>query len=847
MSGGTLAGVCLLSFAFLGETGGDETPSPETSAYEVEGLEEEAEILVDRWGVPHMYASSLRDVSFVQGFNAARDRLWQIDLWRRRGLGKLSEVLGAGYVEKDRAARLFLYRGDMEEEWSAYGPDAELMATGFAEGINEYIELTEREPALLPVEFGLLDYAPERWSPEDVVRIRSHGLSRNVESEVARALILRDFGPEVEDLRQRLEPDWETEVPDGLDLASIPDDVLRVYELATEPVEFSPSAVRAPGAPIELPDVGTVTVEETPGNALSRLIERLRKAAGIGSNNWAISPERTGTGRPILASDPHREYAVPALRYISHLSTPEMDVIGAGEPSLPGVSIGHNGEIAFGLTIFAIDQEDLYVYETNPANPSEYLYEGAWEAMEMEAQSITVREGGSHGAELKFTRHGPVIYEDPARNLAFAVRTAWLEPGAAPYFGSIGYMRAGSWEEFLECMEGWGVPAENQAYADVDGNIGWKPGGLAPVRPNWDGLLPVPGDGRYEWDGFRDQDQLPVEFNPERDWLATANEMNLPEDYPHEEHKLGFEWAEPFRAERIEEVLEEDPEASLQSSLDLQTDYLSIPARRVVSRLGGLATADPDLDQALRMLRGWDAVLDSGSAPAALFEVWFSSYLPQALLARTLTPAALEAVAPGDARVVLDLVESPDERLGPDPAAARDEALLSSLASAVARTRDLLGPDMAAWQWGSLHEAYFRHPLSGAVGADTRERIDVGPLPVGGNVFTVGNVGYGEEETWGAEDREHFRPTIGASWRMVLDVGEWDNSLAMNSPGQSGNPASPHYDDLFAPWTQRESFPLLYTRDAVEEATERKIKLVPRESGGDDGPPPSGRIRPISR
>ncbi|HYQ84026.1 MAG TPA: penicillin acylase family protein, partial [Rubrobacter sp.] len=326
---------------------------PETVSYTVNGPRSPVEILIDHWGISHVYASSIYEAFFAQGWCAARDRLWQIDLWRRRGLGLLSEVLGPSFVEKDRAARLFLYRGEMHSEWLAYGSDTKRVASAFVSGVNEYVRLSREDPTLLPEEFRLMGYLPSFWSPEDVARIRSHGLFQNLASEVERALVLRDFGPEVEALRKPLEPPRDVSVPEGLDLSLIPTDVLRVYELATEPVEFAGG-------------------QSSPAKGME------------GSNNWAISPGRTATGRPILANDPHRAKSVPSLRYAIHLSAPGMDVIGAGEPALPGVSIGHNGNIAFGITIFSIDQEDLYVYETNPDDPSEYRYEARWEPMEVE-------------------------------------------------------------------------------------------------------------------------------------------------------------------------------------------------------------------------------------------------------------------------------------------------------------------------------------------------------------------------------------------------------------------------------------------------------------------------------
>jgi penicillin G amidase len=304
-----------------------------TDFYRAPPLHGQVEILIDPWGIPHIYAEHDEDAFFAQGFNAARDRLWQLDLWRRQGLGLLSEVLGADYLARDRAARLFLYRGPMEQEWTAYGCDLKAILEPFVDGINAYIGLTEDKPNLLPAEFDALGYRPARWQPEDVLRIRAHGRYRNAASEVQRARIVHALGSEADSGRILLEPDTELTVPAGLDLSLITPGILRDYELATSPVDFAPAFHPAPAG---------------------------------GSNNWVISGARTATGRPILATDPHRTLSVPSLRYLVHLSSPGFDVIGGGEPVIPGISLGHNGQIAFGLTIFPVDQEDLYVYETGP-------------------------------------------------------------------------------------------------------------------------------------------------------------------------------------------------------------------------------------------------------------------------------------------------------------------------------------------------------------------------------------------------------------------------------------------------------------------------------------------------
>ncbi|KAB2336847.1 penicillin acylase family protein [Cytobacillus depressus] len=789
---------CLLllttPLVYTGNAAGKPEPSQEIK---VSGLEKSAEILIDRWGIPHIYASSKDDAFFVQGFNAARDRLWQIDLWRKRGLGQLSEVLGPSYEEQDRATRLFLYRGDMEKEWKAYGPDTERVVASFVNGINAYVEMTEENPDILPEEFKLLGYKPTKWEPEDIVRIRSHGLTRNIKSEVARAITLRQFGEEAESIRQRLEPDWKINIPKGLDLFDIPEDVLDTYNLATKEVYF---------------DKAELTVKS------ESLNEQIEFESGLGSNNWVIAPEKSKTGRPILANDPHRTLAVPSLRYIAHLSAPGLNVIGGGEPVLPGISIGHNGTAAFGLTIFAIDQEDLYVYETNPENPSQYLYKGQWESMKTISEKIAVKGKHDQLTELQFTRHGPIIYKDEEKNRAFAVRAAWLEPGMAPYLGSLSYMGAENWEDFSKAMNNWGSPSENQVYADTNGNIGWKPGGLTPVRDNWDGLLPVPGDGSYEWDGFLNQENLPFEFNPERGWVASANEMNLPEDYAYEKYKLGFEWSFPFRSQRIAEVLSSKKKVGIDDSLRLQTDYLSIPGRRVTSLVSNLESNDKKLKEALKMLRKWDGNLDVDSSAGALFEVWYQHHLRQAVVGQILSKEAAKKVGSGDPVVLLNLLENPDQRFGNEPKKTRDEILLNSLKDAIKHVEELLGPNMNRWKWGDLHHVYLEHQLSNLVDDKLRKKLNVGPVPRGGSGDTVGAATY---------NTTNFRQTSGATYRMVLDVGNWDNSIAVNSPGQSGDPRSEHYADLFNKWANDEAIPLLYSRKKIEGATKERIILLP--------------------
>ncbi len=788
----------------------DEAPAAATNqTIQVAGLKQAAEILIDRWGVPHIYAQSRDDAFFVQGFNAARDRLFQIDLWRRRGLGQLASVFGPSFVEQDRAARLFLYRGDMQKEWDAYGKDAEAISKRFVDGINAYVDYVGGDPARLPFEFRQFNYPPAKWQAEDVVRIRSHGLTRNLTGEVARSKVVcaagLKSGLKADHFRVGLTPKWETKIPEGLD-PCLPADVLKVFTLATQNVALT----RAPAAKAAL--------HETPTELRLAAID-VPEPPLEGSNNWVIAPDKSATGRAIMANDPHRAYSTPSLRYLTHLSAPDMDVIGAGEPSLPGISIGHNGSIAFGLTIFGIDQEDLYVYALNPADPDEYQYRGKWEKFRQETESIPVKGEAPAQAAMMYTRHGPVIYIDTAKQRAYAVRSGWLEAGMAPYFGSIDYMFAKNFAEFKRAMLHWGAPTENQVYADTQGNIGWVPGGLTPIRRNWDGLMPVPGDGRYEWSGFLAGDKLPFSYNPKPGWFASANELNLPRDYPYREHKIGFEWPSSARYNRLKEVLSRPGKISIEDSMRLQNDVLSNPARRITALLKDLQPADARAQAALKLLRGWDCVQNGDSAPAALFEVWWSRYLGAVFKEAVLGKAVAASMGNPDSEVLMTSLEKPQAVFARDAVALRNQILIHSLTLAWLDMERLLGKDPGQWQWGKLHRTLMAHPFAAAVDEATRNKLNVGPIAKNGSAHTPNQSSY---------DVNTFLQTGGPSVRLVIDVGNWDNSRAINTPGQSGDPDNPHYRDLAQMWRKGEYFPLLYSRPAVEAATTQRINLQPQ-------------------
>ena len=769
----------------------------------VPGLQQPAEIVVDRWGIPHIRAQTTHDVFFVQGFNIARDRLYQIDLWRKRGLGQMAADYGPGFLAQDRAARLFVYRGDMAAEWAAYGnPESEAICQAFADGINAYLSLAEADPSLLPPEFAAMGIKPARWGAADAVRVRSHALSRNVESEVIRAQVAARASLDTDRARKSIEPPWDLRIPEGLDPADIPIEVLDTYWLAT--VDPDISAERLAAKPedawrwTKVNDFDEVLRNSAETASMPHASKEAASAQG--SNNWVVSGARTATGRPILASDPHREYRLPSVRYVVHLTGPGLDVIGATEPPTPGVFIGHNDTLAFGLTIFPMDQEDLYVYETDPADPDLYRYGDGWERMTTLLETIAVRGMPPQEVPLKFTRHGPVVHQDTDKGRAYAVRTVWSEPGTSAYMGRLAYMDAKSAFEFGLALKHWSAPTVNQICADLEGDIGWFAVGKSPRRPNWDGLLPVPGDGRYEWDGFHPQAALPSAVNPDRGFVATANEMNLPSDYPYDRRKIGFEWSERSRSNRIHEVLDTQTAHTVADSMALQCDILSIPARRVCALLPSGLTGPA------AMLADWDFQLGADSSAAALFEIWWAKHVKPALLSRvTNDPAVRALLLPGDNGHLLAMLEAME---APGP------LLTETLTAAIGTCRSLLGEDPAGWRWGDLHHGYFAHPLS-RVSPSGR---DVGKLPIGGSGSTPMNTTYRGTD---------FRLTTGASFRMVVDVGDWDESKVINTPGQSGDPGSAHYDDMAPLWASGQYVPMLYSRPAVDGAAVTRFVLTP--------------------
>lgn len=835
-----LFSVACLTLLLSGAAGRAEAlGAQESTTLDVPGLQQPVEILVDQWGISHIYAETEHDLFFAQGWNAARDRLFQLELWRRQATGTVAEILGPRELERDIGTRLFMFRRDLEQELRHYHPRGVEIVGAYVDGINAYVARTREDPDLLPVEFELLGITPGVWTPEVVIS-RHQGLLGNIGTELETGRAVAALGAEVVKSIESYGPgDPDMTLDAMIDGEALSEDILGVYDAFRRFVDFRPEDIVAKEhrGDAEAFALLEAAAEAAAGGGSAGARRAEGAAAGwpsrtgraeapawdpaetIGSNNWVVSGRLTESGYPMMANDPHRVQAAPSLRYWVHLVGPGWNVVGGGEPSLPGVSIGHNEYGAWGLTVFRTDGEDLYVYETNPDDPDEYRYRGNWEPMTVLTEEIPVKGRAPHTATLKYTRHGPVVYEDPGRNLAYAVRAAWMEIGGAPYLASLRMDQATTWEEFREACNYSNIPGENMVWAGRDGTIGWQAVGIAPIRRNFSGLVPVPGDGRYEWDGYLPIKAKPHVVNPEDGYFATANNNLVPPDYPYMD-AVGFDWADPYRWLRIVEVLESGTRHSMMDMMRLQTDELSLPARQLIPLLEDLEAQDARVEEARRRLSAWDRVLDKRSVEAGIYVAW-ELRLRWAVRDLLVPEEGRGLVSPSLTKVVRTLVVPPgalgEGAPGGDPMRGRDRLLLEALDDALDDLTERLGPDMDGWVYGQpdYKHAHLRHPLGDAVDADMRSRLEVGPLPRGGYGVTVNATGYGNNQR------------SGASFRIIVDTGDWDRTVGMNSPGQSGDPDSPFYRNLFADWAADRFHPVFYSRDRVEGVTARRIELTP--------------------
>ena len=769
---------------------------------QAEGLKEPVEIVRDKWGINHIYAKNQYDLFYAQGYTAAADRLFQFEIWRRQATGTVAEILGEQELNRDIGTRLFKFRGDMTTEMNHYHDDGVEIITAYTDGVNAYIDAILKTPEKLPIEFKLLDIQPQKWTPEVVIS-RHQGLLGNIGQELQIGRAVAKLGPEtVKDLYWLHPKDPNLTIDPSINTDLLSEDILALYNAYRKPVEFRKDHI--------IPAYQNTQEEET----ILSLYKGKNDSLSIGSNNWVIKGSRMADGNSYMANDPHRTIATPSLRYMSHLVAPGWNVIGGGEPEIPGISIGHNEYGAWGLTVFRTDGEDLYVYELNPDNPNQYKYKGDWVDMTQISETIKIKGQDDHTVQLSYTLHGPVTHIDTKNNVAYAVRCAWLEPGGSPYLASLRMDQAKTWEEFREACNYSHIPGENMIWADKEGNIGWQAVGIAPVRKNFSGLVPVPGDGRYEWDGYLPIIEKPNDYNPTKGFLATANQNVTPDDYTHWD-AIGFSWSDPYRGDRVNEVLESDKKLTMEDMKALQTDYLSIPARILVPMLEHIVF-EGKAAEAKKRLADWDYKLEASSIPAAIYVAWENQIKKMAN--EQFIPAEGKGIVPGiQLARIMEWLKEPNEKFGANPILDRNKFLSDAFSKGVDDLEKNLGPNMDSWQYGQEKNkhTYITHALSKAVNDTIRAKLDHGPLPRGGNAYTPGSTG------------SNLKQSSGASFRIIVNTGDWDAAVGSNSPGQSGDPDSPFYDNLFEPWANDEYFPVYYSRAKIDSVATTVTKLMP--------------------
>jgi penicillin amidase len=775
---------------------------------DITGLLEPVEILRDKWGVNHIYAKNEHDLFFAQGYAAAKDRLFQFEMWRRRATGTVAEILGPGELQRDISARLFKYRGNMTDELNHYHPRGEAIVNAYVEGVNAFIDEILVTPEKLPVEFALLGLKPEKWTPEIVIS-RHNGLRKNVKQELDIGIAVARVGvSRVKELMWFHPGDPQLELDEKINGHLLKPAILALYNANVGEINFQQHQLD-----IQADDSARWSQRFIAANQDDKVDDSWLD----GSNNWTVAGAKTVSGFPMLANDPHRAITVPSLRYIVHLVTPGWNVTGGGEPAIPGVAIGHNENGAWGLTIHQTDAEDLYVYELNPHDLRQYKYKGKWVSMTEITDTIAVKGAPQEGVTLRYTVHGPVTYIDSVNHVGYAVRCGWLEPGGAPYLATLRVDQAQNWDEFREACRYFHLPGLNMVWADRKGDIGWQVVGIFPSRNNSSGLVPVAGDGRYDWTGFVPIEKRAHVRNPQSGFFATANQHVTPIDYV-KSNTIGYTWSDPFRGERINEVLATDRKLSMDDMKSLQTDYFSIPARTLVPMLGpismeGLSKLAKD------RLSAWDFIMAPTSVEAGIYAMWERHIISQAT--KKFLPVELQDLGEFDLQLtkILDWLQNPDGRFGRHPVDGRNRFLAACFDSAVAELRGKLGDSPDNWQYG---QAKYKHatmesPVAGFLNQQVKSKVDMGPLPRGGN-------GYTPNSTGNSDNQNH-----GATFRMITDVGDWDKTVMTNSPGQSGDPSSPYYSNLFELWAKNEYFPSYYSRKRIEEVTEERIVLTPEK------------------
>lgn len=776
----------------------------------VAALRKPVEIIRDRWGVPHIYAQNEEDLFFAQGYVQAQDRLFQMDAQRRVGYGRLSEIAGPLAIAADRLARICGWDQAADAQWRGMQADAETRALSdaFTAGVNAFIA-----QGPLPAEYRFLLCAPETWHPRDSAAwgvVLAWGLSVNWQTELLRLRLLEELGAEkAADLAPACAPGDRAIFPEAVFGPRLGQALQQAFQEATA----------------QLP------------------LGQIAAGAGLGSNNWVLSGDWTQTGRPILANDPHLPPIFPTLWYENHLVGGRYDVTGFTTPGVPGVIIGHNRHIAWGITNGYADVQDLYVERFHDEDPTLYAWQESWRRVEQREDQIHVRGRRKPVVQtVRATHHGPIIsdllsvdgHEDDPPHATHALALRWASHDENNHLRALlGICRAANWEEFRQAAHDWAFPPQNVVYADVEGNIGYLLPGRIPLRERGDGLAPVPGwSGDYEWRGWIEADQLPALYNPQPGYIVTANNQVTGDDYPC---LLTGEWLAPHRAQRIATLIEELAPLDLSRNARIQTDTHSLPVQHFV-QLALAATAGsgvpltPAAQRALQRLEGWQGKMHPQQVAPAIAYGWQVNFTRAVIY---------QALGPKLAAELLEATGSEEIPTFPFHAIAyelalrwlRDEPpawvgpIRPLLAPALEETIQTLqtepGPDEESWQWGRLHYVELHSYMARIPGVGRIWKPVTYPL--GGDGNSVSQAG-------GALAFPPGAVRVIPSCRMILDVGDWDACLSTLPGGQSGHPASEHYQDSIEDWLHGAYHPMPYTRPRVQEEARHHLTLNPERT-----------------
>ncbi len=756
---------------------------------ELAGLSASVEVVRDQWGIPHIYAENIHDLFFAQGFVHAQDRFWQMEVNRRTANGALSEIFGEIALETDRASRTFGFARLGQTDWENSDDNLRTAMQAYAEGVNAFLQHPD---CYLPVEFSLLRYQPEPWRPEDSLafsRVMIWQLSHAWHGEIIRAQLINAVGKE------------------------------RAAELEIEYPKDNPVTLPAG---IEF---NVLNKEGTLKGARGPFLNR-----GRGSNAWAVAGKKTTTGTPFLCNDMHLELRLPSLWYENHLVAENFNVSGVSLPGVPLVMVGHNANIAWGMTLAFTDAEDLFVEKINPNNPYQYEYNGKWLDAEVISESIKIKDRSEpHIEKVIITKHGPIISDVVGySNEHLSVQSMALQPTKA-FQGWMLLNQASSWNDFVDAVRCIEAPQLNIPYADIEGNIGYWVSGKVPIRSKGKGMVPAPGwTKEHEWIGEIPFEEMPHAFNPENGYIVTCNHKIISEEYPH---FLGSVWMNGYRARRLVEVLESKEKVSPEDFKALHLDFTCIPGLEFISLLEGLETQDSDVQLALDRLRSWDGKLTPSSIGGTIYEVvryFIVRNLLEPGLGKELTISFMgKGFHPllyrahefygHDTVVMFRLLNNPDSWWLKN-AGGREDLLNRSLKEAIIWLRKNLGKNPNKWMWGKIHRVTFPHAMV------LRQPLDKvfnrGPFPIGGDTDTVCQTAITPEDPF---DVKAWAP----SHRQIIDMGDLAKSLMIYAPGQSGHLASTHYDDLIELWTKGDYHPMLWKRDQINAKAKGKLMLVP--------------------